>query len=83
MQRSYVIIEGMEFTVEQRISRQITMRALYLLNFDIRDSTENILKRPERMADVGVNLQILSGMDFSAQANYIGTVRDFSYPTGQ
>lgn len=82
--RPEVEVTGLEVGVNEQLSENISLSARYtLLDLDIKNSSDALNKRPERLGALTVNWRFRPSLRLAAQANYIGNIHDFSFPTGE
>lgn len=82
--RDEVLINGIELGMDSSLSDKVFLKAHFLaIDMDIRNSSEVLHKRPERSAGVQLDWKVMSRLSAFMKVNYVGNVRDFSYPTGE
>ena len=81
--RDEVVISGVELGVSSELTDKVSINAHYTaLAMDIINSSEELNKRPEHIAGVKVDWKMTSRIGVSMVANYVGSINDFSFPTG-
>jgi len=84
VQRSSVQIKGVELNARQHYANKVDLEASYTAtHFSIKNSANTLLKRPEWKASIRVNWAIMPTLNLAGNANYIGPIEDFAFPTGQ
>jgi len=82
--RDEVDIAGIELGINSGLSKNIFINANFTaLDMDIKNSEEMLNKRPKRSGGVRLNWEATHRVNIFVGANYVGEVRDFSFPTGE
>lgn len=82
--RDEVNINGIELGISSGLLENVFLNANFsALDMDIKNSEEMLSKRPKRSGGVRLNWKATHRVNIFVGANYIGEVRDFSFPTGE
>lgn len=82
--REEVVISGVELGITSQLFESISVDAHYsVLSMDIKNSAEELNKRPKRIAGLTFELEAGPDVGISASVIHVGKMSDFSFPTGQ
>ena len=84
VQRGEVQTKGVELILKKHYFNNIDWQASYTTTrFNIKNSTNTLLKRPEWLASVRLSWTQSTQLNITANANFVGPIEDYAVPTGQ